>query len=315
MRNCRRPRNFTKGSPTLQQIDAHRSVECLVCNNELEVIRLAGVTLFQTAIFAIIQGITELFPISSVAHGVLTPYVLGWNLDPQFLQEHFLPYVVMLHLGTALALLLFFWRDWVGILVSLFDAQQKASRRLLLLVVVGTIPAAVIGYVLEKPIRNAFSSVTSAAFFLLVNGFLLFFGERWRGRGSKEITEISTGQALLVGLFQSLALIPGFSRSGASMTAGFWVGLKHEAAARFSMLLATPIILGAGVLEVPKLLHGGGQGLLRLSLLGGVLAGAVAFVSVWILMRWFKRREIDAMRPFAYYCWLVGGLVLLVHLL
>lgn len=271
--------------------------------------------LLQTIIFAIIQGITELFPISSVAHGVLTPYVFHWNLDPEFLKEHFLPYVVMLHLGTALALLLFFRNEWIDIIRSIFDGRQKNARRLLVLIVVATIPAGVIGVVFEKPLRHIFSNVTSAAIFLILNGLFLYFGEKLRSRGTKDINDLTYRQAIVVGLFQSLALIPGFSRSGASMVAGFWMGLKHEAAARFSMLLATPVILGASVLEVPKLAKSGIHGLFQTSLIGGLLAGVFAYVSVWILMKWFKKHEIDAMRPFAYYCWGVGVVILLSRFL
>ncbi|TBL71037.1 undecaprenyl-diphosphate phosphatase [Paenibacillus thalictri] len=264
----------------------------------------------QTVIFAIIQGITELFPISSVAHGVLTPYVFHWQLDPEFLKEHFLPYVVMLHLGTAVALLLFFGRDWLGMLRSLFAGGGTRSRKVLWLVVAGTIPAAVIGLLLEKTLRHLFSSVTSAAIFLIVNGILLYFGEKAAGKGSKEIEDLKLGQAFVIGLFQSLALVPGFSRSGSSITAGFWMGLKHEASARFSLLLATPIIVGASILEVPKL-KTGMQGLLGMSIVGGILSGVFALIAVWVMMKWFKKHEFQAMRPFAYYCWIVGALVLL----
>jgi undecaprenyl-diphosphatase len=269
-------------------------------------------TLLQALIFAIVQGITELFPISSVGHGVLTPYIFHWNLSQAFLNTHFLPFLVMLHLGTALALLIFFWREWLTIIRSLFARSQK---RLLLLIIVGSIPAGLIGVLLEKPLTHLFANVTSAAFFLIINGLLLFFGERLRSRGKKKINDLTYGQALVIGLFQSLALIPGFSRSGASMTAGFWAGLKHEEAARFSMLLATPVIAGAGLLEVPKLAKSGIHGLFQISLIGGLLAGLFAYISVTILIRWFKKNEISAMKPFAYYCWIVGTAVLLTRLL
>jgi undecaprenyl-diphosphatase len=270
--------------------------------------------LLQTFIFSIIQGITELFPISSVAHGVFTPYIFNWNLKPEFLKEHFLPFVVMLHLGTAVALLLFFKSEWIDIIRSVFDSRDRESRRLIVLIIVATLPAAIIGVVLEKPLTHIFSDVTSAAFFLIINGFLLYFGEKMKGRGNKEILDLSLGQAFIIGLFQSLALIPGFSRSGSSMTAGFWMGLKHEEAARFSMLLATPIILGAGVLEIPKLAGSEIQGLFQISLIGGILSGLFAYLAVWFLMRWFKKNEIDAMRPFAYYCWVVGAIILITSL-
>jgi len=269
-------------------------------------------TLLQTLLLAIIQGITELFPISSVAHAVLTPWAFGWELGPEFLKEHFLPFVVLLHLGTAVALLLFFWRDWLDFAKSLGDRRAGTARRELLLVIVGTIPAALIGFVLEKKLRALFPSITSAAFFLIVNGVILYLGEKLRGRGDKELGELGFGQAFLIGLAQSLALVPGFSRSGASMVAGFWTGLKHEASARYSMLLATPIIAGASLLEIPKLVHSADVDMLGIAAIGGIVAGIVAYFSVWALMGWFKRHEIDAMRPFAIYCWVVGALVLAI---
>jgi undecaprenyl-diphosphatase len=267
-------------------------------------------SLIQTLIFAIVQGLTELFPISSVAHGVLTPYFLHWNLSPEFLKEHFLPFVVMLHLGTAVALLLYFGTEWIEIIKSLFSKKNSEAKKLFFLIIVGTFPAALIGLILEHPIRHFFSNVTNAAIFLIINGFLLYWGEKMRNKGQRNINELNYKQAAVIGVFQSLALVPGFSRSGATMTAGFWAGLKHEESARFSMLLATPIIAGAGVLEVPKLLHAGLGNLLQVSLVGGVASGIAAFISVWILMKWFHVNEVSAMRPFAWYCWLMGAAVL-----
>ena len=265
---------------------------------------------FQTVLFAIIQGITELFPISSVAHGVLTPFFFGWDLGPEFLKEHFLPFVVMLHLGTAVALLIFFWRDWLAFVLGIFKGGD--DRRTLVLLIVATIPAAVLGLVFEKVLSAIFSSVTSAAAFLIVNGVLLYAGEKLQGRGTRTIKELSFGQALVIGCAQALALIPGFSRSGASMVAGFWMGLRHEAAARFSMLLAAPIIAGAGIIAVPKMLHSASSEVIHSALLGGVLSGICAFFAVWALMAWFKKHEINAMRPFAIYCWIVGIVVLVM---
>src|SRR6202022_2090070 len=152
-------------------------------------------SIFQTIIFAIIQGISELFPISSVAHGVITPFVFHWQLDDQFLKEHFLPYVVMLHLGTAVALLIFFRKEWIGIIRSIFQQKQMHSRKTLILIVIATIPAALIGLVLEKPLRHIFSNVTLTSIFLIVNGFILYFGEKRKERGTKEIHELKMSQA------------------------------------------------------------------------------------------------------------------------
>jgi len=272
-------------------------------------------TVIQALLFATIQGITELFPVSSVAHGVLTPFVFGWGLDPGFLKENFLPFVVMLHLGTALALLIFFWRDWLAFLMGALTGRDPTARRTFFLLVVATIPAALIGLIFENMLRSIFASVISAAFFLVVNGFILFLGERLKGRGSREVHELTFGQATLIGLAQALALVPGFSRSGASIVAGFWAGLKHEAAARFSMLLATPIIAGAGILVVPKMIHTASAETVRMGAIGFVASGVFAFVAVWALMRWFRVHEVNAMWPFAVYCWLLGGLVLAIHVI
>ncbi|WP_243362515.1 undecaprenyl-diphosphate phosphatase [Fundidesulfovibrio terrae] len=265
-------------------------------------------TWFQNILFALVQGVSELFPVSSVAHGVLTPWFFGWDLSPVFLKEHFLPYVVMLHLGTCLALLLYFLEDWKRIASSLWN---KDGKRELLLVVAGTVPPAVLGFAFEKSLRRIFASVTSAAVFLIVNGVLLFVGERLKARGSKRLEDLSMPQALTVGFFQSLALIPGFSRSGASMVGGFLFGLTHEEAVRYSMLLATPIIMGATILEAPKLLAADVGDLLSQSLAGGAVAGAAAFASVWLMIRWFRRHEVNAMWPFSLYCLALGSVVLL----
>ena len=270
-------------------------------------------TFIQTLLISVIQGITELFPISSVAHAVLTPFVFRWSLTPEFLKLHFLPFVVMLHLGTAIALLLFFWRDWLDFAKSTVDSRAVVSRGILIRIVIGTFPAMVIGLVLEKKLNLLFSNIDSAAAFLIVNGVMLYFGEKLRGRGSRRIEEIGYFDALLVGLAQSLALVPGFSRSGASIVAGFWTGLTHEESARFSMLLGTPIIAGAAVLEIPKLLHGESAEILKMAVVGGAISGVVAFVSVWALMSWFKKHEINAMLPFALYCWVAGALVLALN--
>ncbi|SMC27921.1 undecaprenyl-diphosphatase [Andreprevotia lacus DSM 23236] len=266
--------------------------------------------LLQTILLAIVQGISELFPVSSVAHAVLTPWAFGWQLSPEFLKQHFLPVVVLLHLGTAVALLLYFRSDWLAYARAIVSPRDGVARRELLLVLIGTVPAAVLGLVFEKMLKGMFANVTFAAIFLIANGFVLFFGERVQRGGSKQVADLRPREALAVGLAQSLALIPGFSRSGASMVAGFWAGLSHAAAARFSMLLATPIIVGASVLELPKLARQADAATLQQAVIGGLVAGVVAYLSVTALMRWFKRHEINAMRPFALYCWVVGALVL-----
>lgn len=269
---------------------------------------------------AVLQGVTELFPISSLGHAVVLPPLFGIAVDQH--APDFLPFLVILHLGTAAALLLYFRRDWLELILAALGqgprAERKATLRLLFLLVLGTVPAAVLGYALNHALRALFAAPVIAAAFLIVNGVVLFLGERLRHRAGEGGLEAMHGRsALLIGAAQALALIPGISRSGMTMVGGLLSGLSHEAAARFSFLLATPVILGAGLLEVPKLFHAGAgaavpAGTLAVYGVAGVVAGVTAYASVALLMRWFRQHEVHAMRPFAYYCWLVGAAALLV---
>ena len=270
--------------------------------------------LIQTLIVSIVQGITELFPISSLAHTVLTPYVFGWNLSPEFLKENFLPFMVMLHLGTAISLFLFFSNEWNDIISKLCHGKFHDSH-LLYLIIVGTIPAVILGFSFEKVLRFMFSNITNASFFLVLNGFLLCAGEKFRKRGNKTLHELTFKEAFIIGLFQCLAFIPGFSRSGATITGGFLTGLKHSESLRFSMLLAEPIILGAAVVEIPHLIHSNIAGTLQVSLIGGVVSAIMAFLCVWLMTKWFHQNEYTAMLPFAVYCWLAGGIILISQLI
>ncbi|HYM31349.1 MAG TPA: undecaprenyl-diphosphate phosphatase [Candidatus Cybelea sp.] len=273
----------------------------------------------QAILYAVLQGITELFPVSSLGHAVVLPRLLDWGLDQK--SPHFLPFLVVLHLGTALALLIYFWRDWIGLALGVLGlgdpAARPAMRRLFVLLVVGTIPAVVLGFTLEKFFRTLFGSPPVAAAFLIVNGFLLFAGERLRRQGqSGTLDGLTWRGALAIGFWQCTALIPGISRSGATMVGGLLAGLHHEQSARFSFLLATPIIAGAGALEVPHLLHGAADGasLSSLAWLAGAVAGVTAFLSVAFLMRYFRGHDLQALDPFAWYCWAAGGLSLVLLL-
>lgn len=265
----------------------------------------------QAAVLAILQGITELFPISSLGHAVIIPKLLHWNINQG--GESFLPFLVVLHLGTALALLLYFWRDWVYLLLSLVGRgpaeEQARNRRLFLLVVVATIPAGLVGLALQNYLKRLFGAPLIAATFLVVNGLVLIVGERRRrNAGYRAASDLSWGQAFVVGISQSAALIPGISRSGSTMVAGLWMGLRHEEAARFSFLMATPIIGAAGLLEVPKLMKQGSQSSAGVVVMAGVLAAVAAFLSVWFLMRYFHKQDFEALNPFAYYCMAAGVL-------
>jgi undecaprenyl-diphosphatase len=286
--------------------------------------------LFQVLFLALLQGVTELFPVSSLGHTVIIPGILGWNDIEQ--NPVFVPLLVMLHLGTSVALLTFFWRDWVqllrgGLRVATARSFSKAADpegygRQLALVIIGTIPAGLIGLIFQKKLESGFSVPILAAAFLVLNGAVLLAGERlWRrqrmnekllaaeapmfGTVGRSINEMTFLQAVLIGLAQCFALIPGFSRSGLTMVTGMANGLSHEASARFSFLLATPIILAAGVLEIPKLLKHEYRPDLPIALAGGLVAGIAAYLSVRFLMKYFESNRLD---PFAYYCVIAGVL-------
>ena len=274
----------------------------------------------QAIIIAVLQGATELFPVSSLGHAVVLPALLHWNIDQH--APAFLPFLVMLHVGTATALLAYFWRDWwalaIGVLGATDAHQARESRRVFLLIVIATIPAVIVGFVLEHIFRNLFGVPVVAAAFLIVNGILLLVGERLRARTHRPLSSLTVLDALIIGAWQCTALIPGISRSGATIVGGLLRGIDHEAAAHFSFLIATPIILGATVLEVPKLLHAGiPHGTFGVAALAAVVAGVTAFASTAFLMRYFRNHDTLALNPFAYYCLVIGAgslaLLLLAH--
>ena len=269
-------------------------------------------------LLAILQGITELFPISSLGHSILVPAVFQWPIDRE--APWFLPYIVLLHLGTAVALFVYFWRDWFALLGGAWKARGHLNNphaRLFWLLVVGTIPAGILGLLLEHKIRALFGGFLVAAVFLIVNGMILLVGDALKQRVARhELTSMGWWRAVGIGCAQALALIPGISRSGATLVAGVWSGLDYAASARFSFLLATPIIGAAGLLEVPKLIkHQASmpEGLMFTLLLGGLLASVFAWLSTWFLMKYFKRHEMAALRPFGIYCLLAGAVALLIH--
>src|SRR3954447_3701575 len=248
----------------------------------------------QAIIISVLQGATELFPVSSLGHAVVLPALLHWPLDQR--SPEFLPFLVLLHLGTAAALLAFFWRDWwalaIGVLGLAAPHQTGESRRVFVLIVIATIPAVIVGFLLEKFVRGLFGTPVVAAAFLIVNGGLLLFGEWLRGRGQRALSSLTPLDAFLIGCWQCTALIPGISRSGATMVGGLLRGINHEGSAHFSFLIATPIILGATVLEVPKLLHESiPPGVLTQSVIAAVVAGVTAFLSTAFLMRYFRQHD------------------------
>jgi len=261
---------------------------------------------------SVLQGVTELFPVSSLGHTLLVPALLGVRLDRH--APELLPFLVALHLGTALALLLYFRARWIALARGFLDSlrgRPSTDGHLAWGLIVGTIPAGLVGLILEKPLGRLFHDLRVVALALLVNGIVLWLGDR-RARAGVEAPEaaepqrLSLRQAALVGLAQIGALIPGFSRSGLTMVAGLRTGLNRAAAAEFAFLLGTPIILAAGVLELPKLRHDHAQ--LVSAMLGGLLTGAAAYLSVRFLMRYFEGR--GRLASFGAYCVAAGALCL-----
>jgi undecaprenyl-diphosphatase len=299
-------------------------------------------TLLHAIVLSILQGISELFPVSSLGHAVIIPRLLHWGINEK--ATTWLAFLVALHIGTAIALLIYFRNDWIDVVRAFVRSVQKGQmsadhdERLAWMVIIGTIPAGVVGLILQDPLRNLFGTPEIAAVFLMVNGAIMLMGERLIRRQAvpasvpmlrrtadgtvavlrsdvaadgryRDITELSWRDAAIVGFAQVGALIPGISRSGVTMVAGLAAGLTHEAAARYAFLLATPIIFAAGVLELPELFTTAGRSILGYALLGMVLAGIAAYLSVRFLMRYFEFGRLD---PFAYYCFAAGAISLLL---
>jgi len=261
-------------------------------------------------LFAILQGASELFPVSSLGHAVIVPALLHWHIDQA--SPGFLPFLVMLHLGTAIGMLIYFWRDWMdmlrGVLGRGYAVEISVQRGFLLKLIVATLPAVIIGVVLRKPVQALFASPSAASLLLIANAGLLLIGERMRSRGGKRSENLSYTDAVIIGLFQCLAFLPGISRSGAAIVGGLRRGVSHEGAARFSFLMGTPVIFAASILEVPKLLKGHEvHALFGTALIAAIISGAVAFASTAFLMRYFRDHDAWALKPFAYYCGVFGA--------
>ena len=282
----------------------------------------------QAIILGLLQGVSELFPISSLGQSVVLPQLLGWNIHQN--DPYFITFLVATHLATAIVLFIFFFRDWMRIFTgmwrSLVDRQiapDNHDAKLGWLLVVGTVPAGLLGLLFQDSLRTVFASAQSAAFFLMLNGVMLYGAERLRRRAPVVETsdplasdqrisgETSYRDAVGIGAAQAIALIPGFSRSGASMAGGLLTGLSNEDAARFSFLLATPIIGAAALLKLPDLFGATGDGVRGQALAASLCSAVTAWFSVRFLVKYF---ETNRLTPFAIYCF-VAGLASSIYLL
>jgi undecaprenyl-diphosphatase len=279
------------------------------------------ISFFQAIFLGVLQGITELFPISSLGHSVLVPKLLGWNnlvRSESNSESFYLAFLVGLHCATAIALLIFYRKTWIRIIKAFFNTlrTKKAERpdeRLAWLLIVATIPAGLTGVIFEHKLRVLFAKPLAAAIFLTINGLILFAGEYYRKRSyrraaTRHLYDFEYKEAGIIGLAQVSALLAGISRSGITMVAGLVRGLSHEDAAHFSFLLATPIILAAGVYKLPDLFGDLGNGVRGQILAGSLAAGVAAYFSVRFLTRYFQTRTLT---PFAVYC-LVAGLLMII---
>ncbi|MDE1874592.1 MAG: undecaprenyl-diphosphate phosphatase [Patescibacteria group bacterium] len=293
------------------------------------------ITMLQALILGALQGVTELFPISSLGHSAILPAVLGWNIDQA--SDFFLVFLVATHLATALVLLGFFWRDWVLIVKGIFHSlvarridESDVYAKMGWLIVVATVPVGILGLALENTFKSLAGDPRLVAGFLALNGFALFGAERLRRRREANaaaaeaaaapvadpidsaVSRVSWSGAIKVGFAQSLALIPGFSRTGAALGGSLLIGLDHESSARFAFLLATPVILAAAALKLPDvfLVHSVGAGISSV-VIGALTSAVAAYLSIRFLTRYFKTRTL---MPFAVYCILAGIIAFLIIL-
>lgn len=265
-----------------------------------------------------LQGVSELFPVSSLGHAVIIPALLHWNINRN--DPTYLAFLVVLHLGTAIALLVFYRDAWAKIIRASVQAlirgniSDNRDEKIAWLVVIGTIPVGILGVFLEKPVRALFGSTLIVAIFLVMNAFVMFGGEALRRRAAANVRPLESLtwlDAVKVGFAQSLALLPGISRSGCSIVAALLLKTSHEDAANYAFLLATPVIFAASLLELPKLFAPEVHLALVNSLIGGVVAAITAYISVAFLTKYFQENDL---RPFGWYCLVLGGITVILSL-
>jgi undecaprenyl-diphosphatase len=297
--------------------------------------------LWQALFLGALQGVSELFPVSSLAQTILLPALLRWDMS-QRENPDFLAFVVALHLATAIALFIYFWRDWKVVIEAFIGSAKRGKlvyddqSKFAWLLVAGTIIVGVVGLAFEKRLRMLFEQpkyVRVVAAVLMVNGVMMLLADVLKRRISKAedpgnahgphtadpSTDVPTQrkaahemtfiEGAAVGATQTLALIPGVSRSGVTIVAGLLAGLSYKEASRFSFMLATPVIGLAALLKVPKLLRHDARHLLALTIPSAVLAGITAYLSTYFLMRYFQHHRLG---PFGWYCIVFGALSLVM---
>jgi undecaprenyl-diphosphatase len=334
---------------------------------------MTQLTYLEAAVVGLVQGVSEMFPVSSLGHNVLIPAIIGgsWarDLNVSATESPYLAFIVGLHVATAIALLIYFWRDWIRIIGGFFSSirdrkVRTEDQKLAWMIILATIPVGIVGLLFEHAFRVIFGKPIIAGIFLAVNGVILIAGERYRSRASRaadaaiaaerdsgliparepelvaagraaalsharaggwalrqqeqaeaiqadrRLAQMGYPQAVVVGSAQILALLAGISRDGVTMVAGMARGLSREDAARFAFLLATPVILAAGALKIPDLLGPLGNGIRGQILLGSVLSGVGAYLSVRFLLRYLRTRTLT---PFGVYC-LIAGVASVIYL-
>jgi undecaprenyl-diphosphatase len=327
---------------------------------------MSHLTYAEAIVVGLVQGVSELFPVSSLGHNVLIPALIGgsWGADLNVAKPEspYLAFIVGMHVATAIAIMIYFWRDWIRIIGGFFSSirdrrVETVDQKLAWMIILATVPVGLVGLLFEHEFRVLFGKPIRAAIFLIVNGLILYAGEKFRTRASlaadaqvardreerersadrrdrviaghasgqravrqaeisnavqsdRRLTQLDYVQTLVIGSAQILALLAGISRDGVAMVAGMFRGLSREDAARFAFLLATPVILAAGVLKVPDLTGPLGNGIRGQILVGSVLSGVGAYLSVRFLVRYFQTRTLT---PFAIYC-IVFGLGSVIYL-
>jgi undecaprenyl-diphosphatase len=257
----------------------------------------------QAAILGLVQGLGEFLPISSSAHLVLIPWLFKWS-DPG------LTFDVALHIGTLIAVAIYFWKDWLKLITKGLTDVRSAEGKLFWYLVAATIPGAVVGFLLEKKAETIFREPILIATMLILLGVLLYWADR-RGVKNIEMNHITFRTSLFIGLAQALAIIPGVSRSGITMTMGLLMGLTREGAARFSFLLAVPIIFGAALVKLPFLISN--PSIITINFIIGILVSfVIGILSIGFLLRYVQTNNF---LPFAWYRFILGSLVIVIVLI